>query len=78
VEQPEGFEITGKVDCFCRLKLVLYGLEQAPRKCYLRVNKYFQDHGLIKNSSEPNLNILQSDKESLVVALPVDDRNNPE
>jgi hypothetical protein len=73
VEQPEGFEIPGKEDCVYRLKKALYGLKQAPRAWYSRIDKYFQDHGLVKSSSEPNLYILQSGQDILIVALYVDD-----
>jgi hypothetical protein len=59
VKQPEGFEVPGKEDKVYRLKKALYGLKQAPRAWYSRIDKYFQDHGLIKSLSEPNLYILQ-------------------
>jgi hypothetical protein len=73
VEQHEGFEVSGKEDKFYRLKKALYGLKQAPRAWYSRIDKYFQDHGLIKSLSEPNLYILQSSQDILIVALYVDD-----
>jgi hypothetical protein len=73
VEQPKGFEIPGKEDRVYRLKKALYGLKQAPRAWYSRIDKYFQDHGLVKSSSEPNLYILQSGQDILIVALYVDD-----
>jgi hypothetical protein len=59
VEQPEGFEVLGKEDKVYMLKKALYGLKQAPRSLYSRIDKYFQDHGLIKSLSKPNLYILQ-------------------
>jgi hypothetical protein len=59
VEQPEGFEVPGKEDKVYRLKKDLYGLKQAPRAWSSRIDKYFQDHGLIKILYEPNLYILQ-------------------
>jgi hypothetical protein len=35
--------------------------------------KYFQDHGLVKSQSDPNLYIFQSRQDILIVALYVDD-----
>ena len=34
MEQPEGFEVSGKKNLVCRLKKSLYGLKQAPRQWY--------------------------------------------
>jgi len=31
MEQPQGFEVTGKEKLVCRLKKSLYGLKQTPR-----------------------------------------------
>jgi hypothetical protein len=59
VEQTEGFEVLGKEDKFYRLKKDLYGLKQAPIAWYSRIDKYFQDHGLIKSLSKPNIYIFQ-------------------
>jgi hypothetical protein len=72
VELPEGFEIQGKKDCVYMLKKALYGLKKAPRPWYSKIDKYFYDHGLVKSSSEPNLYILQSGQEIIIVTLYVD------
>jgi len=58
LEQSEGFEIIGKEDKVHRLKKALYGLKHTPRDWYSRIDKYFQDCGLIKSLSEPNFYIL--------------------
>ena len=34
MEQPEGFEVSGKKNLVCKLKKSLYGLKQAPRQWY--------------------------------------------
>jgi hypothetical protein len=73
VEQPEGFDVLGREDKDYRLKKSLYGLKQGPRAWYSRIDKYFQDYGLIKSLSDPNIYILQSGQDILIVALYVDD-----
>jgi len=59
VERPKGFEIPSKEDFVYRLKRVLYGLKHAPNAWFSKIYKYFQDQGLVKSSSEPNLYILE-------------------
>ena len=44
-----------------------------PRAWYSRIDKYFQDHGLVKSLSEPNLYIFQLGLDILIVFLYVDD-----
>jgi hypothetical protein len=73
VEHPEGFQVPSKQDKYYSLKKDLYGLKHAPRDRYSRIDKYFQYHGLIKILSEPNLSILQSGHDIMIVALYVDD-----
>jgi hypothetical protein len=51
----------------------LYGLKQVPRAWYSRIDKYFQDHGIVKILSEPNLYIFQSGQDIMIVSLYVDD-----
>jgi hypothetical protein len=45
VEQPQGFEVQGKEHQVYKLKKALYGLNQAPRTWYARINGYFQKSG---------------------------------
>jgi hypothetical protein len=40
IEQPQGFEISGKESHVCRLKKALYGLKQALRAWYSRIDGY--------------------------------------
>jgi hypothetical protein len=60
VVQPEGFEVPRKEGFVYKLKKDLYGLKQAPRAWYFRIDKYFQDHDIVKSLSKPNLYIFQS------------------
>ena len=42
IEQPEGFVLLEKEDYVCRMKRALYGLKEAPRARYSRLDKYLQ------------------------------------
>jgi hypothetical protein len=45
VEKPKGFEVHGKEHQVYKLKKALYGLNQAQRTWYARINGYFQKSG---------------------------------
>jgi hypothetical protein len=40
IEQTQGFEVHGRDSHVCRLKKELYGLTQAPRVWYSRIDRY--------------------------------------
>jgi hypothetical protein len=40
IEQPQGFEVHGRDSHVCRLKKALFGLKQAPRAWYSRIDTY--------------------------------------
>ena len=42
IEQPQGFELSSHGYVVCRLKKAFYGLTQAPRAWYARLDKYLQ------------------------------------
>ena len=44
VGQPQGFEVEGKENNVYKLKKALYGLNQAPRAWYARIDGYFQQN----------------------------------
>ena len=50
IEQLEGFQLTDKGDCVCKLKKALYGLKQAPRAWYARLDSYLQIQGFKRES----------------------------
>jgi hypothetical protein len=52
VEKPQGFIVEGKDDKVYSLKKEPYGIKQAPRAWYSRIDKYLHDHGFVNCSSE--------------------------
>jgi hypothetical protein len=55
IKQQEGFKLLENVDYVCKLKKSLYGIKQAPRAWYSRLDKYLQQAGFIKGSANNNL-----------------------
>ncbi|GKV37173.1 hypothetical protein SLEP1_g45232 [Rubroshorea leprosula] len=74
VEQPPGFEITGKEDCVYKLNKALYGLKQAPRAWYCRIDHYLMSQGFRRSTKEATLYVKGNSSESqLILSLYVDD-----
>eukprot|EP00253_Pinus_taeda_P027263 PITA_27263 len=73
IEKPEGFETHEKKSHICKLKKGLYGMKQAPRAWYGRINGYFLKMGFVKSDADPNLNYLVVENEPLILVLYVDD-----
>ena len=55
MEQPQGFEIHGRESHVCRLKKALYGLKEAPRAWYSRIDSYLLSMGFQKSEADLNL-----------------------
>jgi hypothetical protein len=72
VEKPEGFEVGSRETHVCRLRRALYGLEQAPRAWYLRIDSYLREMGFQWSEADPNLYFLAGEKPFILV-LYVDD-----
>lgn len=73
IEQPEGFEIHHVESHVCRLKKDLYGIKQAPRAWYQRIDTYLTRLGFSKNDTDPNLYYKQDKGDMLILILCVDD-----
>ena len=72
IEQPEGFQLSENTYYVCKLKKALYGLEQAPRAWYSRLDKYLQQAGFRKGSADNNLYIKVSQGNILLIEVYVD------
>jgi hypothetical protein len=73
IEQPEGFQLTDNQDYVCKLKKTLYGLKQAPRAWYSRLDKYLQQQGFKKGTTDNNIYIKIDNAEMLIIVVYVDD-----
>jgi hypothetical protein len=73
IEQPEGFQLSENVDYVCKLKKALYGIKQAPRSWYSRLDKYLQQAGFRKGSADNNLYIKVTQDSILLIEVYVDD-----
>ena len=55
VEQPKGYEVPGQEHKVHRMKKELYGLKQAHRAWYSRIDSYLTENGFHRSESEPTL-----------------------
>ena len=46
MQHPQGYEVKGEENLVCILKKNLYGLKEAPKKCYLKFDKFITKIGL--------------------------------
>lgn len=74
VKQPRRYEIDSQEDKVYKLKKELYGLKQAHRVWYSRIDEYLNNNGFIRSPSEPTLYTkVNKDGKILIVCLYVDD-----
>ena len=73
VEQPPGFEVQDRDTYVCRLKKGLYGLRQAPRAWYKRIDSYLMKLGFTRSNDDPNLYFKVDKEKPLILVLCVDD-----
>jgi hypothetical protein len=62
VDQPQGYQKGGKNEVY-KLKKALYGLRQAPRAWYSKIEGYFNQEGFEKCPHEHTLFVKQLEKE---------------
>ncbi|WZY88683.1 hypothetical protein YC2023_045418 [Brassica napus] len=74
VEQPAGFRVKEQEDKVYLLKKALYGLRQAPRVWYTRIDDHLQKMGFVKSQSEATFYIKETSGNLLVVSIYVDDQ----
>jgi hypothetical protein len=73
IEQLEGFETFDSESHVCKLKRALYGLKEAPRAWYTRINNYFTGLGFTKSEADANLYQILVEGKILIIFLYVDD-----
>ena len=73
IEHPQGFEFEDKVTHVCKLKKALYGLMQAPRSWYGRIDSFLTSLGFTKSKVDPNLYMKVMDDEPSILLLYVND-----
>ena len=73
VEQPLGFEVQDQDTHVCRLKKALYGLKEAPRAWYKRIDSYLKKLGFTHSNVDPNLYFKVYRGKPLILVLYVDD-----
>ena len=71
--QPPGFKVVSKDHQVLRLVKALYGLKQAPRAWYIKIDKYLNDQGFKRSSSDSNLYIKTIDSDIILLVIYVDD-----
>ena len=73
IEQPEDFIVHGSNSHVCRLKKAPYGVKQAPRAWYSRIDNYLQRLGFTKSDADSNLYFKVVGNHPLILVLYVDD-----
>lgn len=73
IEKPKGFESEDESKKVYKLKKALYGLRQAPRGWYSRIEGYFAREGFKRCYCEHTLFVKTEGSRALIVSLYVDD-----
>jgi hypothetical protein len=71
MEQPQGFIQNSSL--VCRLKKSLYGLNQAPRSCYVKMDSYLLSHDFFRCKYDSNVYMLRTTNSVMILVLYVDD-----
>jgi hypothetical protein len=73
IEQPQGFEVEDKKTHVCKLKKALFGLKQAPKAWYGRIDSFLTSLGFTKRKVDSNLYFKVMNDEVVILSLYVDD-----
>ena len=73
IEQPQGFKVEGRRTHVCKLKKAFYGLKQALRAWYGRIDSFLTSLDFTKSKTDPNLYFKVIDDEPVILLLYVDD-----
>ena len=69
----KGFEVEDRWTHICKLKKALYGMKQAPRAWYGRIDSFLSIMGFTKSKADPNLYLKVVEDEPVILLLYVDD-----
>ena len=69
IKYRQGFEVKDRVTHVRKLKMSLYGLKQALRACYGRIDSFLTSLGFTKSKFDPNLymNIMDDNPAILIL-----------
>jgi hypothetical protein len=73
VEKPKFFQLNDKKDYSCKLRKDLYGIKQALRAWYYRLDRYLHQQGFKKGTVDNNLYIKAEGNDLLIILVYVDD-----
>jgi transposase InsO family protein len=73
VTQPQGFVTPGKEHLVLRLHKALYGLRQAPKAWYRKIDQFLRSIGFEQGNGDYNLYVAKDGHKILVLTLYVDD-----
>ena len=69
----KGFEVEDKWTHICKLKKAIYGMKQAPRAWYGRIDIFLSIMGFTKSKADPNIYLKVVEYEPVILLLYVDD-----
>ena len=67
MQQPPSFINVESSSLVCKLHKSLYGIKQAPRAQYDKIDTYFLNHGFKRCISDPNLYVKHVDDNIIVI-----------
>ena len=73
VEQPFSFETHDRETLVCNLKKCMYGLKQAPKTWYGRIDSFLSSLGFTKSKADSNLYYKVEGGNPMMLLLYVDD-----
>lgn len=73
MKQPPGYEVKGKEDFVCKLNKGLYGLKQAGRLWYAKIDKELHQLGFTRMNTDGCAYMKVSTQSTIIIGLYVDD-----
>ena len=73
MQQPLGFIIAKNSNLVCKLYMSLYGIKQALRTLYDKIDAYFLKNGFKRCICDPNMYVKDFGDHTLIIVLYVDD-----